>query len=71
VAHPAAAATTTRVPTEALRSKVAVSVSGSKGTDGAKKTAMPVCKHRVPTIGAMAVASSDEFQESSPHGRVA
>jgi hypothetical protein len=47
VAHPTAVATTTCVPTGALSSKVAVSASGSKGAISAKKTVMPVCKHRV------------------------
>jgi hypothetical protein len=60
--------TTTHVPTGALSSKVNASASGSKGAVGAKKTVMPVRKHHVPTIGAMATTSSEESQESSPHG---
>jgi hypothetical protein len=71
VVHPAVVATTTRVPAEALSSKVAVGASGSKGTASAKKMAMPVRKRHVPAIGAMAVASSEESQESPPHGRAA
>jgi hypothetical protein len=68
MAHPVAAVTTTHVPTGALSSKVNASASGSKGAVGAKKTVMPVRKHHVPTIGAMATTSSEESQESSPHG---
>jgi hypothetical protein len=60
MAHPAAAATTTRVPVRALSSKVAAGASGSKGMASAKKTTMPIRKHRVPAIGAMAVASLKE-----------
>jgi hypothetical protein len=71
VAHPAAVVTTTCVPTRALSSKVATGASGSKGVVSAKKTVMLVCKHRILAIGAMAAASSDESQESSPHGRAA
>jgi hypothetical protein len=71
VVHSAAAVTTTRVPAGALSSKVAAGASGSKGTASAKKTAMLICKRRVPTIGAMAAASSEKSQELSPHGRVA
>jgi hypothetical protein len=40
MAHPAAAATTTRVPVRALSSKVAAGASGSKGMASAKKTTM-------------------------------
>jgi hypothetical protein len=71
MAHPTAAGTTTRVPVRALSSKVAANASGSKGTVSAKKTVMPIRKHRVPAIGAMAAMSSKESQESSPHGRAA
>jgi hypothetical protein len=68
MAHPVAAVTATRVPTGVLSSKVNASASGSKGAVDAKKTAMPVRKHHVRTIGAMAAASLEESQESSPHG---
>jgi hypothetical protein len=71
VPHPVAVATITCVPTRALSSKVTVGASGSKGAASAKKMVMPVRKHRVPAIGAMAAASSEESQESLPHGRVA
>jgi hypothetical protein len=71
MAHPAAAVTTTRVPAGTLSSKVAAGASGSKGATSAKKMAMPICKHHIPAIGAMAVASSKESQESSLHSRAA
>jgi hypothetical protein len=69
--HQAVAVTTTRVPVGALSSKVAASASGSKGVASAKKMVMPIRKHHVPATGVMAVASSEESQESSPHGRAA
>jgi hypothetical protein len=69
MAHPTTAMTTTRVRAGALRSKGATGTSGSKGMASAKKTTMPICKHRIPAIGAMAAASSEESQESSPHSR--
>jgi hypothetical protein len=67
--HLVAAVNTTRVPAGALSSKVIAGASGSMGVASAKKTVMPICKHRVPATGAMAAASSEESQESSPHGR--
>jgi hypothetical protein len=66
-----AAVTTTCVPAGALSSKVAVGASGSRGVASAKKTMMSIHKRRVPTIGAMEVASSEESQESSSHDRAA
>jgi hypothetical protein len=69
MAHPTAAATTTRVPVRALSSKVAAGASGSKGMASAKKTMMPIHKHRVPAIGTMAATSSKESQEPSPHSQ--
>jgi hypothetical protein len=69
--HPAAVMITIGVPTEALSSKVVVGASGSKGTICAKKTAMLLRKCHVPAIGATVAASSEESQESSPHGRAA
>jgi hypothetical protein len=63
--------TITRVLAGALSSKVAASASGSMGAASAKKTAMPIRKRHIPTIGGMAAASSEESQESSPHGRAA
>jgi hypothetical protein len=71
MAHAVVVATTTRVPAGALSSKVTVGASGSKGAVGAKKTALAIHKRRVPSIGVMAAASSEESQESSPHSRVA
>jgi hypothetical protein len=52
-------------------SKVGVIASGSKGAASTKKTAVPIHKHRVPTIGAMAEASLEESQESSPSSQAA
>jgi hypothetical protein len=69
--HPVAVTTTSRVPVEALSSKAAGGASGSKGAASAKKMVMPICKCRIPAIGVMAVASSEEYKELSPHGRVA
>jgi hypothetical protein len=60
MSRPIAVAITTRVPVGALGSKVAIGASGSKGMTSAKKAAMPVHKHHVLDIGAMAVASSEE-----------
>jgi hypothetical protein len=71
MAHPTVAATTTCLPAEALISKVAAGASVSTGADSAKKTVMPVCKHHIPAIGAMAAASSEESQESLSHGQAA
>jgi hypothetical protein len=51
--------------------EVAADASGSKGATSMKKIAMSVYKRRVPAIGAMLVASSKEFQESSPHDQAA
>jgi hypothetical protein len=69
MACPASVATTTRVPTRALSPKVAAGASSSKDAASVKKTMMPIRKHHVPTIGAMVATSSEEYQESSPHGR--
>jgi hypothetical protein len=41
----------------------------SKATSGAKKAAAPSNKHHIPMVGAMAELSSEESQESSPHGQ--
>jgi hypothetical protein len=71
LAHLTAAATATCVPTRELSSKVVVGASGSKGMTFAKKMAMPIGKCHVPAIGAMAAASSEQSQESLPHGRAA
>jgi hypothetical protein len=69
MAHPVAAATTTRVPAGALSSNVAAGASGSKGMTSAKKTTMPIFKYHVPAIGAKAAVISKESQKPSPHGR--
>jgi hypothetical protein len=71
MAHPVVAETTTHDPARALSSKVTIGASGSKGAAGAKKTALAIHKRRVPSIEVMAVASSEESQESSPHSRAA
>jgi hypothetical protein len=71
MARPATTTTTTRVPVGALSSKVPVGASGSKGTTSVKKTVIPIHKRRIPAIGAMAVASLEESQESSLHSRSA
>jgi hypothetical protein len=71
VVHLAVAATTTHVPAGALSSKVAAGAPGSKGAASAKKMVVLVHRSHVPAIGAMVVASSEESQESLPHGRVA
>jgi hypothetical protein len=65
------AVNTTRVSARALSYKVVASASGAKGMANVKKIMMPIRKRHVPAIGAMAVASSEESQESSPHGRAA
>jgi hypothetical protein len=65
-----AATTTTCVPTGALSSKVAAGAFSSKDVASMKKMVVPIHKCRVLAIGAMAVASSKESRESSPHGRV-
>jgi hypothetical protein len=69
MSHPAAVATTTCVPAGALNSKVATSAFASKGAASAMKTPMPIHKHRVPAIGAMAAVSSEEFLELSSHSQ--
>jgi hypothetical protein len=71
MAHPVAAATTTRFPAGALSSKVAAVASSSKGAASAKKMVMPVYKHHVPAIGSMAAASLKESQEMLLHSQVA
>jgi hypothetical protein len=71
MAYLAAMVTTTHVPARALSCKVAAGAFGSKSATNAKKTVMPVRKCRIPGIGYMVAASSEEFLESSPHGHAA
>jgi hypothetical protein len=61
----------THVPTGASGSKAAAIASSSKGVASVEKTVVHIHKCCVPMIGAMTGVSSEESQESMPHGQVA